>query len=141
MLKEEGTRLIVMAKALTSVETGAPVLTDSDIITADLFQVLASPIRLGVVRLLLDGERSVADLLSAMNIAQPRLSNHLACLRNCGLVRTRRQGNFIYYAVADPRVVEIVRMGEALAALNAPELASCDVLHQENTSHLAGARS
>jgi DNA-binding transcriptional ArsR family regulator len=131
MLKEEGTQLIVMSKALTGLETGAPVVTDTDIITADLFQVLASPIRLGVMRLLLDGERSVGDLLSEMGIAQPRLSNHLACLRTCGLVRTRRQGNFVYYAIADPRVVEIVRMGEALAALNAQELASCDVLQQE----------
>jgi DNA-binding transcriptional ArsR family regulator len=131
MLKEEGTQLIVMSKALTGLETGAPVVTDTDIITADLFQVLASPIRLGVMRLLLDGERSVGDLLSEMGIAQPRLSNHLACLRTCGLVRTRRQGNFVYYAITDPRVVEIVRMGEALAALNAQELASCDVLQQE----------
>jgi len=131
MLQKEGTQLIVMAKALAGLETGAPVLADTDIVTADLFQVLASPIRLGVVRLLLDGERSVGDLLSELGIAQPRLSNHLACLRNCGLVRTRRQGNFIYYAIADPRVVEIVRMGEALAALNAQELASCDVLQQE----------
>jgi len=131
MLKQEGTQLIVMAKALAGLETGAPILTGTDVVVADLFQVLASPIRLGVVRLLLDGERSVGDLLSELGIAQPRLSNHLACLRNCGLVRTRRQGNYIYYAIADPRVVEIVRMGEALAALNAQELASCDVLQQE----------
>jgi DNA-binding transcriptional ArsR family regulator len=131
MLKEEGTQLIIMSKALASLETGAPVLADTDIVTADLFQVLASPIRLGVMRLLLDGERHVGDLLSEMGIAQPRLSNHLACLRNCGLVRTRRQGNFVYYAIADPRVVEIVRMGEALAAINARELTNCDVLRQE----------
>lgn len=131
MLWKEGTQLIVMAKALTKAETEAPVLAGADIVTADLFQVLASPIRLGVLRLLLDGERSVGDLIGEMGIAQPRLSNHLACLRNCGLVRTRRQGNFIYYAIADPRVVEIVRMGEALAVLNARELASCDVLQQE----------
>lgn len=131
MLGEEGAQLIVISKALASLETGAPVLTDTDIVVADLFQVLASPIRLGVVRLLLNGERHVGDLIEEMGIAQPRLSNHLACLRNCGLVRTRRQGNFVYYAIANPRVVEIVRIGEALAELNAQELASCDVLQQE----------
>jgi DNA-binding transcriptional ArsR family regulator len=131
MLKQEATQLIVMSRALTSLDSGAPVLAAADIAMAELFQVLASPIRLGVVRLLLDGERSVGDLIDEMGIAQPRLSNHLACLRNCGLVRTRRQGNFVYYAIADPRVVEIVRMGEALAALNAQELARCDVLQQE----------
>jgi DNA-binding transcriptional ArsR family regulator len=98
---------------------------------AEFFQVLASPIRLAVVRLLLDCERSVSDLMTELNIAQSRLSNHLACLRNCGLVQTRRHGNFIYYAVADPRVAEIVRMAEVLAAMNAQELATCDVLQQE----------
>jgi DNA-binding transcriptional ArsR family regulator len=108
-----------------------PVFSDTDVGVADLFQVLASPIRLGVVRLLLNGERYVGDLIEEMGIAQPRLSNHLACLRNCGLVRTRRQGNFVYYAIADPRVVEIVRMGAALAESNAQQLAQCDVLQQE----------
>jgi DNA-binding transcriptional ArsR family regulator len=98
---------------------------------AELFQVLASPIRLAVVRLLLEGEQTVSGLMGELHIAQSRLSNHLACLRNCGLVQTRRHGNFIYYAIADPRVVDIVRMGEALATLNAQELARCDVLQQE----------
>jgi DNA-binding transcriptional ArsR family regulator len=131
MLRQEATQLIAMSEVLASLHTGAPALSDTDLTLADLFQVLASPIRLAVVRLLLDGERCVGDLIEALGIAQPRLSNHLACLRNCGLVQTRRQGNFIYYAIADPRVVEIVRMGEALATTNAQELARCDVLQQE----------
>ena len=99
--------------------------------TAELFQVLASPIRLSVVRLLMDGERTVSELMVALDIAQSRLSNHLACLRNCGVVQTRREGNFIYYAIADPRVTDIVRIGEELAAANAQELARCEVLQQE----------
>jgi DNA-binding transcriptional ArsR family regulator len=131
MLKEEGTQLAVMSEALDRLSTETPALSDADVTVADLFQVLASPIRLGVVRLLLEGERCVGELIEELGIAQPRLSNHLACLRTCGLVRTRRYGNFIYYAIADPRVAEIVRMGEALAALNAQELAGCDVLQQE----------
>jgi DNA-binding transcriptional ArsR family regulator len=98
---------------------------------AEFFQVLASPIRLAVVRLLLDGERTVSDLMAELHIAQSRLSNHLACLRTCGLVQTRRHGNFIYYAIADPRVEEIVRMAEVLAAMNARELAACEILEQE----------
>jgi len=98
---------------------------------AELFQVLASPIRLAAVQLLLEGERTVSELMSELNVAQSRLSNHLACLRNCGVVQTRRHGNFIYYAVADRRVADLVRIGEELAAANADELAHCDVLQQE----------
>jgi DNA-binding transcriptional ArsR family regulator len=98
---------------------------------AELFQVLASPIRLAVIRLLLGGERSVSDLMAELDIAQSRLSNHLACLRNCGLVRTRRNANFIYYAIADPRIAEIVRVAEALAEVRADALMQCEVLQQE----------
>ncbi|GAC1397005.1 MAG: hypothetical protein NVSMB52_10650 [Chloroflexota bacterium] len=98
---------------------------------AELFQVFASPIRLGVVRSLLHGERSVTDLMSELNLAQSRLSNHLACLRNCGVVQTRRDGNFIYYQIADQRVGEMLAIGEDLATANARELAHCDVLKLE----------
>lgn len=99
---------------------------------AELFQVLASPIRLAVIRLLLDGERSVSDLMAELDIAQSRLSNHLACLRNCGLVQTRRHANFIYYAIADPQIAEIVHVAEALATVRAGALMRCEVLQQES---------
>jgi DNA-binding transcriptional ArsR family regulator len=99
--------------------------------SADFFQVLSSPIRLAVLRLLMDGERTVGDLMDELGIAQSRLSNHLACLRNCGLVTTRRDGTFVYYALADPRVREILTLGERLAITNAEELSHCVVLQSE----------
>jgi hypothetical protein len=40
-------------------------------------------------------------------------------------VQTRRQGNFVYYTIADPRVAEIVHLGDDLAAANAEELERC----------------
>lgn len=93
-------------------------LMDSDAAVTSLFQTLASPVRLAVLRLLLDGERCVGDLLTNLPIAQPRLSNHLACLRACGLVQTVRRGTFVYYAIADPRLAAVLRLGEELAASN-----------------------
>lgn len=119
---------MTMMELLTRYEVRTPVLTETDQIVTDLFQVLASPIRLAVLRLLLQGERCVGDLLDDLGVAQPRLSNHLACLRTCGLVRTRRQGTFVYYTIADPRVAEIVHLGDDLAATNAEELERCPVI-------------
>ena len=119
---------MTMIEMLTGPEVGTPVLTETDQIVSDLFQVLASPIRLAVLRLLPQGERCVGDVLDDLGIAQARLSNHLACLRNCGLVRTRREGTFVYYAIADPRVAEIVHLGDDLAATNAAELERCPVV-------------
>lgn len=103
---------------------------------ADFFAVLFSPVRLAVLRLLGDGERCVTELVDALGIAPPRLSNHLACLRMCGFVTTRR-GTFLYYA----RIGELLQLGEILAAPSESALATCAVLRgeqQRNTEEGSG---
>ncbi|HEX6508059.1 MAG TPA: metalloregulator ArsR/SmtB family transcription factor [Chloroflexota bacterium] len=99
--------------------------------TADFFAVLSSPIRLAVLRLLLDGERCVTELVDALGIAQPRLSNHLACLRTCGFVTVRRQGTFLYYALADARLADLLRLGSDVAQPSADAMVHCPVLREE----------
>lgn len=105
----------------------------SEVTTAAFFAVLSSPIRLAVLRLLVDGERCVTELVDTLGIAQPRLSNHLACLRTCGLVTVRRQGTFQYYALADRRLMDMLRLGENLAGGSESALASCQVLRHEKS--------
>lgn len=105
--------------------------TETGAVVADLFQILASPIRLAILQALLGGERCVSDLMVELDIAQSRLSNHLACLRHCGFVHTRREGSFIYYAITDSRVAEVVRLGESLALARSEQLESCVVIEQE----------
>jgi DNA-binding transcriptional ArsR family regulator len=123
--------MAVVDEALSRRVDSAHPSPTADEALADFFQVLASPIRLAVVRLLLKGERCVGELIDELGIAQPRLSNHLACLRNCGLVRTRRDGNYIYYALADPRLADVIRSAEDLADMNAERLVGCEVLSGE----------
>jgi ArsR family transcriptional regulator, cadmium/lead-responsive transcriptional repressor len=99
--------------------------------TADFFAVLSSPIRLSVLQLLVEGERCVTELVDLLRIAQPRLSNHLACLRNCGFVQVRRRGTFLHYSLADPRLADIVRLGASLAQPSSGALLRCSVLGEE----------
>ena len=99
--------------------------------TADFFAVMSSPIRLAVLQLLVDGEHCVTDLVTALGIAQPRLSNHLACLRSCGLVTVRRQGTFLYYSLADPRLGDLLRLGMDMAQPSADALSHCPVLREK----------
>jgi DNA-binding transcriptional ArsR family regulator len=110
--------------------TGAPTALDEA--TADFFTVLSSPVRLAVLELLVDGERCVTDLVDILQIAQPRLSNHLACLRNCGFVSVRRQGTFMYYALADQRLASVIRLGAELARPSADALVRCPILQEEH---------
>jgi DNA-binding transcriptional ArsR family regulator len=92
---------------------------------AKYFRALGDPTRLRVLELLGDGERSVSQLVAALALSQPKVSNHLACLRWCGFVTTRREHRTIYYRMADDRVREIVSLARQLLAENADHVAAC----------------
>ena len=93
---------------------------------AKYFRALGDPTRLRVLELLSDGERSVGDLVAALELPQPKVSNHLACLRWCGFVATRRAHRTIHYRIADDRVREIVKLAGRLLADNADHVAACN---------------
>jgi ArsR family transcriptional regulator, cadmium/lead-responsive transcriptional repressor len=92
---------------------------------AKYFRALGEPTRLRVLELLGDGERSVGELVAALGLPQPKVSNHLACLRWCGFVTTRREHRTIHYRLADERVHEIVTLARALLSRNADHVAAC----------------
>lgn len=67
-----------------------------------LFMALAERTRLRLLHLMADGEVSVGDFTDALGISQPKISRHLAYLRNSGLVNNRRDGKSIYYSIRWP---------------------------------------
>ncbi len=77
---------------------------------------LADPTRRRILLTLLGGPANPGDLAAALAATQPNVSNHLACLRGCGLVRAERQGRRVRYELASPR------LAHALADLVAIEL-------------------
>lgn len=95
-------------------------------LVAKYFRVLSDPTRVRALELLDEhGELSVADLVERLGQPQPKVSNHLACLRWCGFVERERRHPHVYYRVADDRVVEVLRLGQALLADNAEHVAAC----------------
>ena len=90
------------------------------------FKVLADPTRVRILALLEQrGELSVGELVQALGQSQPKVSNHLACLRWCGFVHTRREHPSVLYRVADERVLDVLELGRALLADNAEHVALC----------------
>jgi len=73
-----------------------------------LLRVLANPARLRVALWLLEGERSVGEIETGLGIRQPALSQHLAELREAGLVATRRESRAIFYRLADDEQQRLV---------------------------------
>jgi ArsR family transcriptional regulator, cadmium/lead-responsive transcriptional repressor len=81
---------------------------------AKLFRGLADPSRLAVLEALRDGPRCVSEVVAMTGLSQPNASTHLACLEDCGLVTRNRRGKFVYYAIADTRVVKLLEEAEAI---------------------------
>ena len=93
---------------------------------AKYLRVMSDPTRLRIVELLVpDEELSVGALVERLVMSQPKVSNHLACLRWCGFVETRRDHRTVYYRLADPRVGEIVTLARGLLSGNAAHVAAC----------------
>ena len=105
---------------------------------ARFFRGLGDPTRLRIVQLLLDGERTVSEIVRALGGLQGRISSHLMCLRWCGYVTTRREGKWVYYSVTDPRVREVLRLAQSLRRDHAKSLAACAVIEPAESGMSAG---
>src|ERR671919_2530287 len=95
-------------------------------LVAKYFRVLSDPTRVRVLELLEEhGELSVGALVERLGQSQPKVSNHLACLRWCGFVETRREHPSVHYRIADARVEQLLALGRALLEDNADHVAAC----------------
>lgn len=98
---------------------------ESDLI-AKYFRGLGDPTRVLILELLREhGELSVGQLVERLGQSQPKVSNHLACLRWCGFVSTRREPPSVIYRVADDRVLQLLELSRGLLADNADHVAAC----------------
>lgn len=96
---------------------------------ADFWQALGHPIRLQVLEALRrEGNLNVGQLVSHLKVGQGHLSNHLACLKNCGLVTTEPRGRYVYYRLADERVHTLLDLGAAIFGDHWTAVASCTIV-------------
>ena len=101
----------------------APAKSD---LVAKYFRGLGDPTRLRILELLRDeGELSVGELVQRLGQPQPKVSNHLACLRWCGFIEARREHRVVFNRIADKRVVKMLELAHALLEDNAEHVAAC----------------
>jgi ArsR family transcriptional regulator, cadmium/lead-responsive transcriptional repressor len=70
---------------------------------------LADPTRRRMLTMLLAGPAYPAELAELLDVSRAKVSNHLACLRGCGLVRATREGRQVRYELADQRLAGALR--------------------------------
>jgi DNA-binding transcriptional ArsR family regulator len=84
---------------------------DEDIMQASMaIKAIAHPLRLKVLCVLGDGELSVQEIVDNVGTSQSNISQHLAILRDKGVLSTRKDANRVYYRIGDPRTVKLVGM-------------------------------
>jgi DNA-binding transcriptional ArsR family regulator len=100
-------------------------------VVAKYFRGFGDVTRVQILEALRGGERSVGELVQLIGAPQPKVSNHLACLRWCGFVDSRRDHRTVYYRVADKRVARMLELARSLLADNAEHVAACRKLDQK----------
>lgn len=88
---------------MTSSVPESQIVVDADAL-ARVGVALADPTRRALLLRLIDGPAFPADLADALGVGRTNVSNHLSCLRGCGLVSTEPVGRRVRYSLADPRL-------------------------------------
>jgi DNA-binding transcriptional ArsR family regulator len=92
---------------------------------AALFRSLGDPGRLAILRRLAGGPARVVDLVEALGLAQSTVSQHLACLRGCGLVDSEPVGRASVFRLAQPALIEVLAAAETVLAATGDAVALC----------------
>ena len=83
---------------------------------AKLFRGFGDPSRLEILNALRNGPLTVTEIVEATHLAQSNVSNHLGCLRDCGLVLAEQEGRYVTYHLSDDRVGDLLILAESLLA-------------------------
>ena len=73
-------------------------------------QAMAHPLRLKILCLVGSHELSVLEIVDAVGTSQSNISQHLAVLRDHGLLEPRKEANKVFYRIGDPRVLEMISL-------------------------------
>ncbi len=76
---------------------------------ADLFKLLATPVRLRIISALCGQEKNVSQLLAEIDTTQPNMSQHLAALHRAGVLARRREATQVYYRIASEPAAALCR--------------------------------
>ena len=92
---------------------------------AKLFRGFGDVTRLSILETVSDNEKTVTEISEELGQSQSNISNHLSCLFECGLVKTRRDGKNRFYSIGDKRVAKLLKQGDDILSDIADGIYSC----------------
>jgi len=73
-----------------------------------IFKALSDPTRLKIIKLLSVRDMCVCEIMAALDMTQPTASHHLNILESAGLLSDRRQGKWVFYSLANPKILSAI---------------------------------
>lgn len=98
---------------------------------AKLFRGLGDTTRLSILEILRGGEKTATEIVDKTGQSQSNISNHLACLLECGLVTNRRDGRHIFYSLRDKKVAKLLEEGDNILSKVARGIYECVNYNEE----------
>lgn len=95
------------------------------LIEAKFFKGLADKSRLAILESITNGQKTVSDIVEATKLSQPNVSNHLACLLDCGLVTRSRDGQRAFYQLSTEEVKDLIAIMRTIVSQHSQELFDC----------------
>jgi DNA-binding transcriptional ArsR family regulator len=77
---------------------------------ADVCKTMANPVRMEIIYALKEGEKTVTELVEIMELTKSNVSQHLSVLKGAEMVSTRRDGQNIFYSIANEKIIEACRL-------------------------------
>jgi DNA-binding transcriptional ArsR family regulator len=88
---------------------------------AEMCKTMGNAARLRIVHILREGPKRVSDIVAAADLAQAKVSQHLAILRAYGIVATQREGKDVIYRIANPKLTRVCDLMREVLAEQASE--------------------
>ena len=101
------------------------IISDKLELKAKLFRGFGDVTRLSILESVSDGEKTVTAIAEELKQSQPNISNHLSCLLECGLVKSRKDGKKRLYIIGDKRVAKLLKQSDDILSDIADGIYSC----------------
>ena len=100
---------------------------------ANVFKVLGSPFRIELIYCIGNAEACVCHLEAILKKRQAYISQHLMVLRDAGILKTRRDGKYIFYRIADPKIFDLIEFtSKTLNISTETKVQVSDLIRQDN---------
>lgn len=86
---------------------------------------LSNKARLTILELLKSNEMTVNEIVEKSKISQSSISQHLSCLKGCGLVSSRQEGKYVYYQIKDRQILELLKLIDSVVEDTEDDIEYC----------------